>query len=264
MAWVSVYSTIDGPKLRDFRKRLGCSKFEATGILVYLWLWGLENADKDGRILNADRDDIIECFIAVDFKCKLNFEDIVQALFDSGWIDEDEGSLFLHDWSEWQKEWYKAKERREIDRLRKAEERRNQVKIVESSNESVEKGSDNPIDISKEEMEKEGSPEKKSKKRTQYSVDFEEFWKVYPRQVDKGTAYRKFSTRLKDGFTPEQLITAAKRYAQACSKSHTEQKYIKHAATFLSDTMPFMDYLKDLQQETQIPEGENPFAEFGG
>ena len=50
MAWISVHETIKGPKLREFRKQLGCSEFEATGVLIYLWLWGLDNATKDGLI----------------------------------------------------------------------------------------------------------------------------------------------------------------------------------------------------------------------
>ena len=33
---LSVYSTVDGPKLRDLRKRLNTSSFEALGILLAL------------------------------------------------------------------------------------------------------------------------------------------------------------------------------------------------------------------------------------
>ena len=48
MAWISVHETIKGPKLREFRKQLGCSEFEATGVLIYLWLWGLDNQQRMG------------------------------------------------------------------------------------------------------------------------------------------------------------------------------------------------------------------------
>ncbi len=55
MAWVSVHDGIDGKKLRRFAKELDCSLCEATGLLVYLWQWGLENANEDGEIEYADK-----------------------------------------------------------------------------------------------------------------------------------------------------------------------------------------------------------------
>ena len=58
MAWISVHESVDGPKLRNLYKKLGCSKFEALGILNFLWIWGLTNAEKDGLILFADKEDI--------------------------------------------------------------------------------------------------------------------------------------------------------------------------------------------------------------
>lgn len=58
MAWISVHESVDGPKLRNLYKQLGCSKFEALGILNFLWIWGLTNAEKDGLILYADKEDI--------------------------------------------------------------------------------------------------------------------------------------------------------------------------------------------------------------
>ena len=45
MAWISVHESVDGPKLRNLYKKLKCSKFEAIGILNFLWFWGLNNAE---------------------------------------------------------------------------------------------------------------------------------------------------------------------------------------------------------------------------
>ena len=104
MAWISVHACVDGPKLRDLRKKLRCSKFEATGILVYLWLWGLENAEKNGHILSADREDVEECFGSSG--CKIPTNQIVDALIETKWIDETPNGLYLHDWEEWQEQWY--------------------------------------------------------------------------------------------------------------------------------------------------------------
>ena len=41
MAWVSVHDTVDGRKLRELAKSIGCTKEEALGTLVSLWMWGL-------------------------------------------------------------------------------------------------------------------------------------------------------------------------------------------------------------------------------
>lgn len=66
MAWISVHESLNGSKLRRLFKALGCSKFEATGILVFLWFWGLNNADSTGRIQYADVEDIRRELIIVD------------------------------------------------------------------------------------------------------------------------------------------------------------------------------------------------------
>lgn len=80
-------------------------------------------------------------------------------------------------------------------------------------------------------------------KKIIYTCAFEEFWKIYPRKKDKGNAFKKFNARLNSGFSENELIGAAKKYAEECVKNSTEEKYIKHATTFLSDTTPFIDYL---------------------
>lgn len=82
------------------------------------------------------------------------------------------------------------------------------------------------------------------KERNKYTCDFESFWSVYPRKKDKGNAFKKYTARLNSGFSEEELLEAAKAYAEECRKKHTEETYIKHPATFLSDRTPFVDYLK--------------------
>lgn len=77
-----------------------------------------------------------------------------------------------------------------------------------------------------------------------YICAFDEFWKIYPRKNDKARAYKCYVARVKDGYTDEQLLTACKNYRAECEKNKTEQKYIKHGATFLSVNEPFLDYLK--------------------
>ena len=55
--------------------------------------------------------------------------------------------------------------------------------------------------------EPEKKPEGSGKtKRNEYAVAFEEFWKVYPRKVDKGNAYKKYQARLNDGYSDAVTI----------------------------------------------------------
>ena len=103
---------------------------------------------------------------------------------------------------------------------------------------------------------------KQKKSESCYSNDFESFWQVYPRKSDKGSAYKKYLTRLKDGWSPEQLLTAAKKYRAQIVANRTEQKYIKLCKTFLSDTTPFADYLTKTERQGASNDTENPYAEW--
>lgn len=139
MAWIAVHEQVDGAKLRQLKKAIGCSKLEALGILVKLWLWGLDNADRDGELKSADRVDIAEVF-AFDLSKKITPDTVVDALIKTGWIDVDGDRLFLHDWTDWQDQWYKALDKREKDKMRKrteAEKKRaeKQEKIFDNSKE---------------------------------------------------------------------------------------------------------------------------------
>ena len=102
----------------------------------------------------------------------------------------------------------------------------------------------------------------KQKKSESYSTEFECFWEVYPRKSDKGAAYKKYLTRLKDGWSPEQLLTAAKKYRAQIVANRTDQKYIKLCKTFLSDTTPFADYLTKTERQGVSNDAENPYAEW--
>ena len=102
----------------------------------------------------------------------------------------------------------------------------------------------------------------KQKKSGNYSTEFECFWEVYPRKSDKGEAYKKYLTRLKDGWSPEQLLTAAKKYRAQIVTNRTDPKYIKLCKTFLSDTTPFTDYLTITERQGVKKDTDNPYEEW--
>ena len=109
-------------------------------------------------------------------------------------------------------------------------------------------------------------PETVPKSKPAYPKSFEEFWSAYPRCIGKGEAYKKYKARLNDGFSEQELITAAINYAQICKSEHTPDNYIKHPKTFLSDSTPFMDYVpkqaETARDEPKICNDDNPYAEW--
>ena len=115
----------------------------------------------------------------------------------------------------------------------------------------------------KETFAPEGQPKRKRTEQ-EYSPEFEAFWKAYPRKDDKGTAYKKYQARRKDGFSADDLLTAAENYAAQCRKNHTEKDYIKQGKTFLSSTTPFTDYLAAKQNPVEEEDDYriNPFLKY--
>lgn len=223
MAWVSVHEKITGRKLRSLAKEIGCSQNECIGLLIRLWLWGLNNADKTGRIIDADREDVADV-LAVGLEKNIDTLDVVKAMINVGWIDDEDGILYLHDWAEWQRQWYKYSETHEKDRVRKRVPKKDEEAGTEEYQESV-------------------TGREPTQDTTKYGFGFLDFWEAYPRKTGKAEAYAKYKARLNDGWSEKQLLSAAHRYADECKAEHTEMKYIKHAKTFLSDKMPFTDYL---------------------
>lgn len=76
-----------------------------------------------------------------------------------------------------------------------------------------------------------------------YNVHFEEVWKIYSRKDGKQKAYRMYQSRLNEGYSEAELLTATKNYMDYCQKNETEKKYIKMCSTFFGIDKPFVDYL---------------------
>ena len=263
MAWFSVHESIYGPKLRDMYHRIGCSEFEAVGILNALWSWGLSNAEKDGFLPYTGKEEIERYLYSKSTGSSLNPKKIVDALIAAGWVDETDRGVFIHDWDVWQAQWYKAREKRDADAKRKRDKRAGEHPPARDIGEDSLK--DSPPDSPRTaEDDSETKPQEKSEE-PKYSKDFEDFWTEYPRKIGKGEAYKKYKARRKDGFSEAELLVAAQNYAAQCKRQRTDQQYIKHAKTFLSENTPFVDYIpKDMKPAEQAePDTSNPFEEYG-
>jgi len=253
--WIAVHEEVLGSKLRGLRKKAGCSEAEALGVLTLMWLWARKNADVTGLLGNADRDDIAHA-ISASLSKGLDAHEVTAALIEEGWIDDINGKLYVHDWYEWQQYWYNYLDKREKDKVRKRLEReRAKSEAPKDDVQKLHSKSEVPVQHGKD-------VEKKEEESPKYSKAFEDFWEVYPRKVEKGNAYKKYCTRLKDGFSDEQLFRSAKNYADECEKLKTDAKYIKHPKTFLSDSTPFVDYLPKENKILKFESGKNPFESY--
>lgn len=246
--FIAVDQNLNGGKLRVLAKTLDCSENEARGILINLWIWGISNCREDGFIMGADKKDIADA-LKSGMRADLVPAFVVDTLITLNWIEVGEDGFYIHDWQDWNQipmEYYAMLDKEEKRRKANADRVRKHRSKTESgkAEQSAEK-----TDAGKNASEGSG-----------YSANFESFWKAYPRRVDKGQAYKKYQARLKDGFTPEELQEAAEKYAKQCAKDHTEQKYIKHAKTFLGDATPFVEYIAKKDEGKQPYDENNPYA----
>lgn len=253
MAWVSVHEKLIGPKLRELAKEIGTSQNEAIGILIRMWLWALNEADTAGALKYVDGDDI-KGVLANGLVKDTDTETVLNGLISTGWLEMVDGSYYIHDWEDWQKQWYRLQDVKEKNKIRQQKFRDNH------------RGEKAKKPTPKQTVEDNEEPEKTEKKSSGYTKDFEEFWQIYPRKVGKGEAYKKYKARLNDGFSEAELLEAATNYARKCASEHTEEKYIKHGKTFLSEATPFTDYISSRQEAkaTAYPtgyqdDGSNPY-----
>lgn len=73
---------------------------------------------------------------------------------------------------------------------------------------------------------------KKSKKQNDYPDDFENFWRTYPRRIEKKSAFKAWKGALKKGATADEIIAGAARYAKY--RAGEPEQYTKHPSTWLN------------------------------
>ena len=255
MAWISVHEQVIGGKLRLLAKKIGCSQNEALGMLVTLWLWGIDNADINGKIVGATKQDIAK-FLVIGADERIDTGKAVEAMVETCWVDCCNDNLYIHDWREWQIQWYKAMAAREKDKERKRR------KVDANTKEVAKKTSAQKDEAIK--VQATVSETVKPNTRPAYTEGFEEWWKAYPRKIGKGDAYKKYLARCKDGWSPEELLTAASTYSAKVEREHIDQKYVKLPKTFLSETTPFVDYIPrtEVCEEIPIDDEYDPYEEW--
>lgn len=95
MAWMELHQTMARHrKTLKLSRILKIGRRETIGLLVDLWTWGMDNANKDGLLVGLEAEDIAE---ALDYPRKRG-DEIVSAIHEAGYIDKTEEGYVLHDW----------------------------------------------------------------------------------------------------------------------------------------------------------------------
>lgn len=63
--------------------------------------------------------------------------------------------------------------------------------------------------------------------------DFDSFWVLYPRKLEKKAARKAYQTALKTA-SPEDLLTGLTAYCEEIIRNRTETRFIKHCTTWLN------------------------------
>lgn len=79
-------------------------------------------------------------------------------------------------------------------------------------------------------------------KKNDYTEDFDKFWILYPRKINKKLAYKAWNACLKKKVAVDLLLNKAKEYADYIQAVKSETQYIKHPQFWLSGACYENDY----------------------
>lgn len=240
MRWIAVYEDVLSGKLRGFRKYIKKSDTEALGILVVLWLWATKNADDNGVLKNTDINDIVDAMYPY-LSSETAAEDVAAGLIETGFIDDNDGTLSIHDWNQWHGVVLREESRLERDRNRKREARLKAEKETEEKTEQ----------IMMPELKEEPVAKKKTKKEKPPKHQYSELVFMYESQYDK--LVEKYGKP----FT-EKLIERLDAY-KGNGKKYTDD-YRAILSWVIDDCK--QKYPSLIAKKPQPSSGSNPFADF--
>ena len=255
MAWIKLQQELaKHPKTKRLARTLGISKAETIGHLFLFWGWALDYAD-NGDISKFDAQDIADAA-----EWEGDPEAFLTAMTDcgpgdtAGFIERRDGGIFVHDWEEYMG---RLLERRKQEALRlqeyrakKKEAEQVRTDSVHSTNAACTEGVLGKSRVEKSRVENttpptppsQGggpvageTPQPSEEKKPESTAQFEAFWAVYPRRVEKKPALKAWKAAVKGGAKPEDVTKAAETYGKITAYQHTPPDKIKHPATFLHE-----------------------------
>lgn len=250
VSWIAVHDEVRGSKLRGLRKEIKCSEAEALGILTILWLWARCNANAEGLLANTDREDIAKELVA-NISKGLDADVVVDAIIKHGYVDDVDGQLYVHDWYEWQSEWYNYLDKREKDRQRKRAARERQRAELPPPQEQPQEAPEEPPKQPEEPPQPDPQPVEKPKKpeKTKYADNV----RMFPEEV------AKLQSSYGEEFTAK-LIEELDNYKGATGKKYKDD-YRAILNWVVEKCEKKYPQLKKKAPRQEQPAG-NPFAEY--
>lgn len=259
--WVKLYLTMfDNKKIKYIRT------LPDGNDIILIWIMLLLSAGKcnsNGYIFLTENIPYSPEMLADDFNMPLNtVKFALKILQDLHMINADDQGILISNWEEYQSA-DKLEQLKEYNRLAKQRQReRNKQKLLSEcqgqSQEQVNGCQDTDIDIdidkdidkeniyvcdTPDEIPNKGKSQNKKTGKGNYTDDFEEFWKLYPRKIDKSRAFRAWNARLKEKNEPAVIIQATINYSNYCKVQRTEERFIKHPSTFVGPDKPFAEFI---------------------
>lgn len=224
---------------------------KAIGILVTLWIWGLNNADRDGNILSATADDIADGIMyrgqSAGQSAHEAAEHLLESLISTGWIDvAEDGHFILHDWDVWQDQWYKALDKRAKEAERKRKQRQsgndNEMSAGQSAGQDYgqstgqDNGTSDPnhnrnlnLNINRDPKEESVAADQSLQEKR-----FNEFWTAYPKKVGKKAAWAAWKKVKPDAELFDKIMTAIGKARVTEQWTKENGRFIPNPTTWLN------------------------------
>lgn len=95
---------------------------------------------------------------------------------------------------------------------------------------------------------------KRKPKKNDYSEDFEQLWRIYPKKRNKPKAYQRYKEALAKHHHHEVILYGVESYANQCRQKNTKMEYIKMLEGFLNDER-YLEYRRmDDKKEKKVEE----------
>lgn len=243
MAWIESHQEVGRhPKTKKLARLLGVSLPAAVGHLHYLWWWALDFA-QDGLLDKYDAEDIADAL-----QWDGNANQLVEALISSGYIDDTEDGLVVHDWAEYAG---KLLERRAKDRARKraAAEAAGVPASVRRSSDGNDEEADGVLNAScvtnqptvpnppnttnstepnrTEPHQPDGDPPLQERR-------FAEFWKAYPNKVGKAGCLKAWKKLKPSAELFDKIM-------EALTKQKASEKWQREGGRFIPNPLTWLN-----------------------
>ena len=240
MAWIELHQGLrEHKKVFACADLLGISRVTMVGTLASIWLWALDNA-QDGSLEGVSNRTIARICDWKENKADL----LVGALVETGWLDQNENGLEIHDWVDYAG---KLMDRREKDRERK----RNAGVRKNSAGIPAEGMRNSCATVPNRTVPNRTVPKKECLQNDVCTDAFDLFWSAYPRKVNKQGAWKAF-----------QKVTVSVDVLLAALESHKKSsQWVKDGGSFIPHPTTWLNQKR--WEEELVPDKTTPKGASG-